>query len=67
MLPKESEAVAGFWEDIGIKVDIRILDFPSYWPKVGKSENAGEVYDFRFVYPDLTLENSNTVTWSLPA
>jgi peptide/nickel transport system substrate-binding protein len=50
LIAKEAEAVAGYWADIGITVDIAPIDFPSYNEKVVALQNAGECFTYRLTY-----------------
>jgi len=50
MISKEAEAVAGYWADIGITVDIAPIDFPSYNERSSRNQNAGECYTYRYVH-----------------
>ncbi len=50
MIAKEAEAVAGYWADIGITVDISPIDFPAYWPATITIETAGECYTHRIIW-----------------
>jgi peptide/nickel transport system substrate-binding protein len=50
MVAKEAEAVAGYWADIGITVDIAPIDFPSYNEYSSVNQNAGDCYTYRYVH-----------------
>jgi ABC-type transport system substrate-binding protein len=50
MVAKEAEAVAGYWDDIGITVDIAPIDFPSYNEYSSINQNAGDCYTYRYVH-----------------
>jgi peptide/nickel transport system substrate-binding protein len=50
MVAKEAEAVAGYWADIGITVDIAPIDFPSYNALCSINKNAGDCYTYRYVW-----------------
>ena len=47
LIAKEAEAVAGYWAEIGITVDISTIEYPTYKPKTTKIENVGECYTYR--------------------
>jgi ABC-type transport system substrate-binding protein len=50
MAQKETEAVAGYWSEIGIDATISPMDFGAYWLKVFELTNVGECYSFRLTY-----------------
>jgi peptide/nickel transport system substrate-binding protein len=50
LIAKEAEAVAGFWAEIGITVDIATIEYPTYKPKTTVIENVGECYTYRQTY-----------------
>ncbi|MFC1928697.1 ABC transporter substrate-binding protein [Chloroflexota bacterium] len=55
MFPKEQEAIAGYWENIGIHVNIIPMEFGVWYPQLKNAEDAGTIWSMRFSYtPDYT-------------
>ncbi|MFC1933661.1 ABC transporter substrate-binding protein, partial [Chloroflexota bacterium] len=50
MLPKSAEAVAGYWEEIGLTVNIIPMDWMAYNEKFKQIETAGDCYASRLLY-----------------
>ncbi|MFC1934474.1 ABC transporter substrate-binding protein [Chloroflexota bacterium] len=50
MGPKEVEAVAGYWENLGLTVKLIPVELPVWWPDLKESKTAGTISSMRFTY-----------------
>ncbi|MFC2004448.1 ABC transporter substrate-binding protein [Chloroflexota bacterium] len=46
--PKVGEAVAGYWEEIGLTVKIVPMEFPVWYPTAKELENAGNIWSIKY-------------------
>ncbi|MFC1929105.1 ABC transporter substrate-binding protein [Chloroflexota bacterium] len=57
MLQRETEAAAGYWEQIGLRPKIIPREFPSWFPTLKALENAGTLTTMRYTYTPEPLVN----------